>query len=64
MRSLTPRSRRGAPAPPRRPPSRIAWLASPAASYVNGAVLTVDGGAAVVDVGTLAFAHPEPRGES
>ena len=42
----------------------IAWLASPAASYVNGAVLTVDGGAAVVDVGTLAFAHPELRGES
>jgi NAD(P)-dependent dehydrogenase (short-subunit alcohol dehydrogenase family) len=34
----------------------VAWLASPAASYVNGAVLTVDGGAAVVDVGTLAFA--------
>jgi NAD(P)-dependent dehydrogenase (short-subunit alcohol dehydrogenase family) len=33
----------------------VAWLASPAASYVNGAVLTVDGGAAVVDVGTLAF---------
>ena len=34
----------------------IAWLASPAASYVNGAVLTVDGGAAIVDAGTLAFA--------
>jgi NAD(P)-dependent dehydrogenase (short-subunit alcohol dehydrogenase family) len=33
----------------------IAWLASPAASYVNGAVLTVDGGAAAVDVATLAF---------
>lgn len=33
----------------------IAWLVSPAASYVNGAVLTVDGGAAVVDAGTLAF---------
>jgi NAD(P)-dependent dehydrogenase (short-subunit alcohol dehydrogenase family) len=42
----------------------VAWLASPAASYVNGAVLTVDGGAAVVDVGTLAFAHPERGGES
>jgi len=38
----------------------IAWLASPAASYVNGAVLTVDGGAAVVDAGTLAFAAPSP----
>jgi meso-butanediol dehydrogenase/(S,S)-butanediol dehydrogenase/diacetyl reductase len=34
----------------------VAWLASPAASYINGAVLTVDGGAAVVDAGTLAFA--------
>lgn len=38
----------------------IAWLASPAASYVNGAVLTVDGGASVVDAGTLAFA-PQRR---
>jgi len=36
----------------------VAWLASTAASYVNGAVLTVDGGAAVVDAGTLAFAPP------
>jgi meso-butanediol dehydrogenase / (S,S)-butanediol dehydrogenase / diacetyl reductase len=33
----------------------VAWLASPAASYVNGAVITADGGAAVVDAGTLAF---------
>jgi NAD(P)-dependent dehydrogenase (short-subunit alcohol dehydrogenase family) len=41
----------------------IAWLASPAASYVNGAALTVDGGAAVVDAGTLAFAPPSMRGE-
>jgi meso-butanediol dehydrogenase/(S,S)-butanediol dehydrogenase/diacetyl reductase len=37
----------------------VAWLASPAASYVNGAVITADGGAAVVDAGTLAFA-PSP----
>ena len=37
----------------------MAWLASPAASYVNGAVLTVDGGAAIVDAGTLAFS-PTP----
>ncbi len=41
----------------------IAWLASPAASYVNGAVLTVDGGAAIVDVGTLAFASWNERSE-
>jgi NAD(P)-dependent dehydrogenase (short-subunit alcohol dehydrogenase family) len=39
----------------------VAWLASPAASYVNGAVLTVDGGAAVVDVGTLAFGAQNER---
>ncbi len=39
----------------------VVWLASPAASYVNGAVLTVDGGAAVVDVGTLAFGAVNER---
>lgn len=36
----------------------IAWLLSDAASYVNGAVIPVDGAAAAVDVGTLPF---DPR---
>ncbi|TIQ75232.1 MAG: SDR family oxidoreductase, partial [Mesorhizobium sp.] len=33
----------------------IVFLLSAQASYVNGAVLSVDGGAAMVDVGTLVF---------
>ena len=33
----------------------VSWLLSDDASYVNGAVIPVDGGVTVVDVGTLAF---------
>ena len=49
----------------------IAWLLSPSASYVNAAVLPVDGGLHAVDPGTVAFHEhvtvsttgPQPRGE-
>jgi meso-butanediol dehydrogenase/(S,S)-butanediol dehydrogenase/diacetyl reductase len=34
----------------------IAWLVSPAASYVNGAVIPIDGGSTMLDLGTVAFA--------
>jgi NAD(P)-dependent dehydrogenase (short-subunit alcohol dehydrogenase family) len=34
----------------------VAWLLSEEASYVNGAVLPIDGGHTPVDVATVAFA--------
>lgn len=33
----------------------VAWLLGADSSYVNGAVITVDGGTSIVDAGTLAF---------
>jgi meso-butanediol dehydrogenase/(S,S)-butanediol dehydrogenase/diacetyl reductase len=55
----------GRPGEPREIAEAITWLLSPAASYVNGAVLTVDGGATALDPGTLAFDfHIAPRGDA
>lgn len=54
----------GRPGEPREVAEAISWLLSPAASYVNGAVLTLDGGATALDPGTLAFDFRiEPRGD-
>jgi NAD(P)-dependent dehydrogenase (short-subunit alcohol dehydrogenase family) len=41
----------------------VAWLVSPGAGYINGATITIDGGAAIVDAASLAFAEaPRPPG--
>jgi NAD(P)-dependent dehydrogenase (short-subunit alcohol dehydrogenase family) len=39
----------------------VAWLLSRDAAYVNGAVVTVDGGSTVVDVAALAFTEAARR---
>ncbi|MEV3992597.1 SDR family oxidoreductase [Streptomyces sp. NPDC049837] len=43
------------PGEPREVAEAITWLLSPAASFVNGAALTVDGGVTALDAGTVPF---------
>ena len=43
------------PCEPEEVAAAVAWLLSDDASYLNGAVIPIDGGVTIVDVGTLAF---------
>jgi NAD(P)-dependent dehydrogenase (short-subunit alcohol dehydrogenase family) len=38
----------------------VAWLLAPGAGYVNGATITIDGGASIIDANSLAFAQAPP----
>jgi NAD(P)-dependent dehydrogenase (short-subunit alcohol dehydrogenase family) len=53
--ALVPQRRAGEPA---EVAAAIAWLLSPAASYITGALLHIDGGLSVVDPGMAALAGP------